>query len=564
MVGPLYKMSDKDVPGVGPSGPLARLRAQLAGPRGYRRIESLLSLDDAPAAIAGLAPNEVFELIHEVGFEDGQALLEYATPAQFQGCIDLDGWNRDQLEVAPLKPWLMAAIEVGFERVGEVWANLDSELRALILQRFVTKVYDVSFGEEPADDNDEPILATPDRMFMLELQGDDDTQRLAQRLVEDLYRADADLARHTIMSARSEPAAELEEQSYRWRNGRLADLGYVDFYDALDLFRPLPADQVHVGEGSQDRGSIDAEPTRLPMLVAEQVIGRSFLARALAAIDEQAEAERLEGALVMLVNKVLAAGRAKPGEPEVVKRGALYAPAPLSLGLETVARGDLAKATEALRSVSINRLFRVGYTVTARLAKLATALANRSQTAGSPTRELVAGLCTPRPLFARVADEPPQPGLRPFESHADLRRAGELLAALTIEIALVEGFGVDVVAMGQAPEPRPGLGDYVRTALARAIAGGELRAEALSQAELAALRTSFANGALTPAARRTGHAAIISRLGAAQLEASSAVVTKLVDGWLDDLDRILGDITDAVIDPRFVEGVIVENREGVH
>ena len=33
--------------------------------------------------------------------------------------------------------------------------------------------------------------------------------------------------------------AELEEQSYRWRAGRLADLGYVDFYDALDLFRPL-------------------------------------------------------------------------------------------------------------------------------------------------------------------------------------------------------------------------------------------------------------------------------------------------------------------------------------
>jgi hypothetical protein len=104
----------------------------------------------------------------------------------------------------------------------------------------------------------------------------------------------------------------------------------------------------------------------------------------------------------------------------------------------------------------------------------------------------------------------------------------------------------------------------VRTALARAIAGGELRAEALSQAELTALRASFTNAALTPAARRVGHAAITSRLGAAQLAASGAVVTKLVDGWLDDLERILGDITDAVIDPRFVEGVIVENREGVH
>src|SRR5690242_930418 len=102
-----------DVP---PSGPLARLRAQLAGPRGYRRIDALLSAEDAPAAIAALSPNEVFELVHEVGFEDAQPLIEYTTPAQLQGCFDLDGWNKDQIEVAGLKPWLAALSEVGFEK----------------------------------------------------------------------------------------------------------------------------------------------------------------------------------------------------------------------------------------------------------------------------------------------------------------------------------------------------------------------------------------------------------------------------------------------------------------
>ena len=564
-------MSDTDVP----SGPLARLRAQLAAPRGYRRIEALLSQDDAPAAIAALSPNEIFELVHEVGFEDGQALLEYATPVQFQGCLDLDGWSRDQLEVASLRPWITAMIEIGFEKVGEVWANLDSELRALIVQRQV-KVYDVSLGEEPADDNDEPIMATPDRMFMLELQGDDDSQRLLQRLIEDLYRADPDLARHTIMAARSEPPAELEEQSYRWRAGRLADLGYVDFYDALDLFRPLTPDQVKIGEGSQDRSAeTDTEPDigHLPVVVAEQVVGRSFLARALAAIEDPVEAERLEGALVILVNKVLAAGRAKPGEPEIVRRGALYATATLSLGLEAISRAErgdrseLATATQALRTVGLGRLFRVGYTVTIRLAKLASALASRATTAGSPTKELVAGLCSPRPLFARAADDPPASGLRPFESHADLRRAGELLAALTVRIAIVEGLGVDVVALGQAPEPRPELDDHARTALARAVIGGELTGAALSQSEVAALRKTGFEGApphahLTAAARRAGHAAIATQLGAAHLAASGAVVTRLVDGWLDDLDHILGPITEPTVDPRFVSGLLL--RDALH
>ena len=565
-------MSEHEVP----SGPLARLRAQLAAPRGVRRIDALLSMDDAAGAIAALSPSEVFELVQEVGFDDAADLIHLATPAQIQGCLDLDGWNRDQLDVAPLKPWLAAVLDAGFEKLGQVWSGLDAELRALIVQRQV-KIYDVTLDEGPADDDDGELMPTPDRFFILELLGDDDSRRLVMRLVEDLYRADADLARHTIMAARSEPPPELEEQSYRWRSGRLADLGYVDFYDALDLFRPLDADKVHIGEGSHDR-AID-EPARLPVIVAEQVIGRSFLARAMSAIDDAAEAERLENALMTLVNKVLAAGRAKPGQAEVVRRGALYATATLSLGLETVARADLARAgaaaglpgttisdaallaraQQALRTIGMGRLFRVGYTVTHKLARLAQALAPRSVTAGSPARELVAGLCSPRPLFARAADEPPLPGMRPFEASADLRRAGELLTGLTVRIALVESLGVDVVALGQA-DPRPALDDHIRTALVRAAGGGAFTGEALAQRELADLHArAFADGKLTAAARAAGHAAVAARLQAAQLAASAAVLGQLVDAWLDELDGILGGVR-GEIDPRFVEGLLVEAK----
>jgi hypothetical protein len=540
----------------GALGPLDRIRAQLAGPRGYRRIDALLSSDDAESEIAALSPTEIFELVHEVGFEDAADLIHLATPEQIQGCLDLDGWTRDQLDVAPLRPWLSALIDAGFEKLGEVWSKLDPELRALIVQREV-KIHDVSLGEAPAEDHEGPVLTTPDSYFLLELPDDDDSQRLITRVVEDLYRADGDLARHTLMSARSEPPAELEENSYRWRSGRLADLGYVDFYDALDLFRPLEPGQVAIGEDSH--GPIVADDTRLPVAVAEQVIGRSFLARALAAVDEPARAEQIEAGLMVLVNKLLAAGRARPGHAEVVHRGALYATATLSLGLETVARGDVDRAAHALTSINLERLFRVGYTVTQKLARLAVALAPRSLTAGSPTRELVSALCTPRPLFSRAADDPPAPGVRPFESSADLRRAGELLTALTVRVALVESLGVDVVAMGQAPEPRPSLDDHLRTALARAVVGGELGGEALSQPELTALRDrGMTGGALTAAARAAGHAAIRSSLGAAQLSASGPIVARLVDGWLDDLEAILGGIKDAEIDPRFVEGVLVE------
>jgi hypothetical protein len=148
--------------------------------------------------------------------------------------------------------------------------------------------------------------------------------------------------------------------------------------------------------------------------------------------------------------------------------------------------------------------------------------------------------------------------MRPFESSADIRRAGELLTGLTVRIALVESLGVDVVAAGQAPEPRPSLDDHIRTALARAVVGGPLSGDALSQSDLTALREQMDGGTLTALARARGAEAIKSRLGAAQLQASGPVLARLVTAWLDDLEGILGGITEKEIDARFVDGVLVE------
>ena len=128
-------------------------------------------------------------------------------------------------------------------------------------------------------------------------------------------------------------------------------------------------------------------------------------------------------------------------------------------------------------------------------------------------------------------------------------------------VALVEGFGVNVIAMGQAPEPRPELDDHVRTALARAVVGGELHSEALTQAELYKLRRDgFSAGKLSDDARRRGFDAVKARLGAAQLSASGPLLARLVDAWLDDLERILGGIKEGDVDPRFVEAVLVEMK----
>ena len=555
-----------DLPPPPPGGPLARFRAALAAPRGARRVDALLSSPDPAAAVAALSVTELYELVSEVGLDDASDLVHLATPEQVRGCLDLEVWDRDQPKMELARPWLAALIDAGFEKLGEVWGRLDAEWRALFVKQW-TKIYDLTLGEEPDDDPEHPeapLYFTPDRFFAIRLLGDEDTNRLLTALLDDLYRGDLSLARHTIMSAHSEPTSELEEQSYRWRAGRMADLGYVDFYDALDLFQPLDADAVKIGEGSEDRfaGAIDDDdaPVNLPVTVAEQVVARSFLARAWDRIGDAVEEERLELALLVLVNKVLAAAKARPGDHAAVRAGADYATSTVSLGLEVLARGDLDRAAAALRSVSMTRLHRVGYTVSLRLARLARGLAPRAATADEPAASVLRALVGPRPWYARELDEPPRPGVRPFESQADVRRVAELLARLTLRIAVAESLGINLVAINELPEPRPDLDDHVRTAIVRVLAGGALEPRPVTEDELRAAAGALERGALPASARARAQSAVLGRLDAARLEAGGGALLTLIDGWLEHVERILAGLGPGKLDERYLGGLLVGDR----
>lgn len=541
-------------------GNLDRMRTDLAAPRGRKRLDALLSAEDPAAAVGAMTPPELYELVSQLGLEDCTELIGLATPAQIQGCLDLELWDRDLPVLDSMKGWLSTLIDTGYEKVAQVWGGLDAELRALYLQKHTT-IFDLMLGQEPTDEA-KHLYFTPDRFFALELLGDEDQLRLTTRLIEDLYQADAELARHTLMSAHSEPPPELQEMAYRWRSGRMSDLGYVDFHDALDLFQPLDADKVTIGEGTEDRLPIaidDEAPTRLPATFAEAVVGKTFLARALDRVDAD-DATRLHAALMVVTNKVLSAARIKPGELDAVRRGAHYAMSTVSLGLEVVARGDVERGAAALRSISLTRLHRVGYTVSLKLARLARALAPRAITAGEPAGPVLDALVGARPWMPKVLDEVPAPGVRPFESPGDIRKVAEVLARLGLRIAIAEALGVDLVAIAQAPEPRPALDDHARTALVRAILGERLSTAPLDVDTIQRFRAAaLADGAVTDDAQARAHAVITRVLERAQIAAAPEAVTVLVAGWLGDLERSLAALPE-VPDLRFVDGVLVQTR----
>jgi hypothetical protein len=432
---------------------LANYRAQLDRGRSSRRADSLLEGADPVSAIRSLPPDEFFYILHELGFPDALDIMIHGTAEQVQGALDLALWDRDQISAERADEWLSAMTQAPYETLA-VWARgLDIELVALLIRQRA-RIYDLSL-EEPPDEPEGSLLDTPDRLFTLELLGDEETQRTTRSLVENLYRADQSMMRRFLIGMRSELDAELEHTAFRWRSGRMADLGFVDFYEALEVYRELDPASVHLEPGpvesSRPRDDSAADQLRLPVVMADRLADATPFARAVAGLTSAAEAADLHNALVALCNRVLSADRVSPGDDATVAGVLGRVAATLDLAVEFLSRGDAAAGVSAVRRVPLMKLFRLGVSLVGKLHKLARSLLRNSPFAAlrpevdlwePEDAEALAALTSLRPRFPRLLDQPPSAGERPFASLHDLATATAAMERAGAALAMVVGLGV--------------------------------------------------------------------------------------------------------------------------
>ncbi len=408
--------------------PLSRWRAALARARRGGKADAILSEPDAAQLVPSLPVQELYYAIKEVGLADAEELVALATPEQVQGFVDLDAWDRDQLDAAKLDAWIDAIVNVGYEKFGAVVAGIDPEVVALWLQR-QARVYDLTM-EQPPDEAEGHYYPTPDRFYLLDILPGGESGKAIERAIDWIYRYDLELGRRVIMSAKWELGSDLEEHAYRWRKGRMADLGYVDFYEALSIYRWLDPASVKLDEHSFVEPPPET-PTELPALLAGSLDEAGFFGKALGTLVSEAEVERLHAALVLLINKAMAADLVDPGDFEHGKEALARAVAYVGLGLEYLARGDAARAGQALGSVALERIFRVGFSLTLQVKTLADTLVAKGGVdpvgLDAPWDDVMRALRQRRPEYPRALDTPPTDGTRPFASLADVARAAAAL-----------------------------------------------------------------------------------------------------------------------------------------
>ncbi|MCW5891094.1 MAG: hypothetical protein KIT14_11160 [bacterium] len=400
---------------------LSRWRALVARSRQPRkRLEALLGDASAAAIVPQLGVEELYYLVRSVGPEDALDLLRLATPEQIRGCLDFDVWDRDRVRPARALAWLHVLDELDPVRLAAAVRGLDDELVALTIARYAV-VHDRTLDEAPDPHLRHPVWPSPDGTFLVELvTSHAEAARTLERVLERLYKGDPDLARRVLQDAKWGVDAEMEEDAFRWRSGRMADLGFVDYHQALEVYRWIDPSRVRVEGAPPAAEAVESgEPEALPLPLGEPLGEDSFLGRVLAGIDDPKLLGPLAQMLVALVNRVLAADRVDPADVETVRAVAARARDTLSLGLEYLAGGELGRARGVLASAPLLLIFRVGHALTAALQRRAQPLHREGMGFDEPDLD---ALVETRPLFPGGLDDPPMAGPRPFRSLTDVRR----------------------------------------------------------------------------------------------------------------------------------------------
>lgn len=415
-------------------------------------------------------------------------LLGHATAEQLTSLLDLDAWQGDRVDTPQARMWLMLlarlyqAMDKPRGALVDLMYSMDPEMWTLALL-LGTEVIDL----DPEDDQSRDVAHdrldhlrtwdTPDGFFVVGVP-DDDFGQQALATLELVYQDDLDEGRKLVLSIQTGMYSQIEEDLLRWRQGRLADLGFVAWEEAMKLFTPYDR-KAAATEAPRDFRYL-GDPDGMLAVPRWQASG--LLARVIERLSDVEHGLRAREFL-LLVSEVMAAQRFPAGDTALQERAIHQTQATISLGLELLLTTDAeqpdpeAFLAERVTAIGLRDIFRVGYGALDKLRKATAGLGTTTRISLTSPGSL---LDRPwGPAIACLSNWYPELPLmdkgnasRPLQTFADVRQATTLVAqagALSRLAFAREGFGIDPVWLTRVDTPESlVLGDLIRTAIVHA------------------------------------------------------------------------------------------------
>lgn len=461
-------------------------RAKLARARGGQRLlDALIEPHDAARLIPALPVDDLHAYIHRIGLADADGVLALASGQQVRALLDTDVWTRDRVALDRLDPWLSALMQAGPEVLVQRLLDLDDSLLNWLVRRSVR----VEVIEDPDsfDPPDDEHVVTPDRRLVVIFPESDARDLPVKIFLDRMMRDDPALCVNLLVQSQAALDSNLEEDAYRWRTGRMADRGYVDYYEALVIYTAPRPDQISDAREALPGGAPPVERWLVPVMAPEARLAAAFTALAPEALDV------VQGALGYVANMALSADRIEAWDDVAAEQTLARLRAGLVLGLDALAgpEADAERDAEVLSATALALIFRTGYARTLDAVKPLRRAARDGLLSGPEGRLDGIDLAALEPWAEALGDRHPRTPDGPASRAADLTRM-QRHAALIAALARAAGKG----------RPRAvGIGRWLLTWMARDLVGlegpGPLPPERVEHAH----RALFADGALRADAR---------------------------------------------------------------
>lgn len=399
------------------------------------RMNLLLGRKDGEAVAAALPEQDFYLTVKEIGPDDALPLLAMARVEQLDHIFDLEWWRKDRIQPTRAIEWMDRLFRASGRKVLAWLYHADFELLVTLFKKWIRVVLKPE-DLDPVEAKDLLPPFTLDDQFFWEVrypQYEDLIRNVLNFLFEAHYGFYKELMHHVIWQLE----AEVEEEAYRFHRSRLEDRAIPDFYDALEIYRPIRPDEISGDKVMALDRLQDAPP---PSFALMQVPAGTLLNRALRNLSDAREIDSLQLELASLANKVVVADELAPDEPEHLLAATGKVAATVNLALDLLTGGDETAAQLYLRNAFLEELFRYGQY---RLRQLQRKI--RQVVEGGWIRRWPAGIdCldadwlkaveivlerTPRLL--RPSSDPRRPPQEDFfRDRADLKRGKQLLHTL--------------------------------------------------------------------------------------------------------------------------------------
>lgn len=400
------------------------------------RVQEILAAPHPAELVRSLPAQEFYLTVVEGGLDETLPLLPLAATRQLEFIFDVDSWSQDRFDPARAAHWIATLHQADPDALARWLREADENLVVLTLLRLL-RVFKADESTDQAFWPPDRPVPTLDGLYYLEAREGTPEEAFAA-LWEGLTilrsqdrRAYEALLEQTLWAT----PPELEEESHQQRISRLAEKGFPEFDEAMDVWSAGPeANPAVRGRLAAGVAALPSPPPAEPDVALPALLTarpETVLARSALEIPSE-QRERLLSDLVRLGNRYAVAGLAALGDPATHHEALATALSHVNLGLAELTGARVEElGPRALAHLSVFELNRAGVGAVMQRVGHARRLVERGWLArvsqarrrlDSTLEDVLSGLLAPRPRFTSGGEN------RPFREPADLAAVDDALA----------------------------------------------------------------------------------------------------------------------------------------